>query len=106
VIVTGGDIDPADPAASQSVGESVAGVLVKPFTLRTMLDEVRRVISVSKRVESRATPPNSDENLYFALRLDLANQLIELGLSLAVQRNSFTLLRTSASGAVRGPRRS
>jgi CheY-like chemotaxis protein len=48
VIVLGGDIDPADPAASESVGESVAGVLVKPFTLRTMLDEIRRVISVSE----------------------------------------------------------
>jgi CheY-like chemotaxis protein len=46
VIALAGDFDLADPAVSQSFGNLVAGVLVKPFTLRTMLDEIRRVIPV------------------------------------------------------------
>jgi DNA-binding response OmpR family regulator len=46
VIVLAGDLDFSDPSAPQDVRGLVAGVLVKPFTLRTMLDEVRRVIRV------------------------------------------------------------
>jgi DNA-binding response OmpR family regulator len=46
VIVLAGDLDASDPAVSQDFHSLVAGVLVKPFTLRTMLDEIRRVIRV------------------------------------------------------------
>jgi CheY-like chemotaxis protein len=44
VIVLAGDLDASDPAVSRDFQSLVAGVLVKPFTLRTMLDEIRRVI--------------------------------------------------------------
>lgn len=46
VIVLAGDLDTSDPSVSQEFHSLVAGVLVKPFTLRTMLDEVRRVMRV------------------------------------------------------------
>ena len=46
VIVLSDDLDASDPSASQDVRSLVAGILVKPFTLRTMLDEIRRVIPV------------------------------------------------------------
>jgi CheY-like chemotaxis protein len=42
VIVLAGDLDPAD--ASDDFRSVVAGVLVKPFTLSAMLDEIRRAI--------------------------------------------------------------
>ena len=41
VIVLAGDVDSSDPEDARTV---VAGTLVKPFTLRGMLDEVRRVM--------------------------------------------------------------
>ena len=44
VIALAGDPDLSDQSASHDVRNLVAGVLVKPFTLRTMLDEIRRVI--------------------------------------------------------------
>lgn len=47
VIVLADDGDPSDPA--QDVRSLVAGILVKPFTLRAMLDEIRRVIPAPKR---------------------------------------------------------
>jgi len=46
IVMTGDDLEFSDPSAPQDVRGLVAGVLVKPFTLRTMLDEVRRVIRV------------------------------------------------------------
>jgi len=46
VIVLAGDLDASDPPVSSDFRNLVAGVLVKPFTLRTMLDEIRRVIRV------------------------------------------------------------
>ena len=46
VIVLAGDLDTSDPLASLDFQSLVAGVLVKPFTLRTMLDEIRRVMRV------------------------------------------------------------
>jgi DNA-binding response OmpR family regulator len=46
VIVLASDLEAADKAMSQNVPSLVAGVLVKPFPLRTMLEEVRRVIHV------------------------------------------------------------
>jgi CheY-like chemotaxis protein len=47
IIALAGDIEPADPLVSQDIRNVVAGVLVKPFTLRNMLAEIRRVIHVS-----------------------------------------------------------
>ena len=52
VIVLADDLDPSDPAA-RDVRSLVAGILVKPFTLRTMLDEIRRVIPAPKRATLR-----------------------------------------------------
>ena len=49
VIVLGGDLDPSDTSLSEDVRSSLAGVLMKPFTLRGMLDEVRRVIRTAER---------------------------------------------------------
>jgi CheY-like chemotaxis protein len=49
VIVLAGDLDPSDTSLSEDVQSSVAGVLMKPFTLRGMLDEVRRVIRTAER---------------------------------------------------------
>jgi DNA-binding response OmpR family regulator len=46
VIVMTGGLDFSDPSSPRDVRGLVAGVLVKPFTLRTMLAEVRRVIRV------------------------------------------------------------
>jgi CheY-like chemotaxis protein len=46
VIVLAGDLDASNSPVSQDFRSLVAGVLVKPFTLRTMLDEIRRVIRV------------------------------------------------------------
>ena len=46
VIVLAGDLNPSDTSDFRRV---VAGVLVKPFTLRTMLDEIRRVIRADAR---------------------------------------------------------
>jgi len=46
VIVLAGDLEASDPPVSPDFRNVVAGVLVKPFTLRTMLDEIRRVIRV------------------------------------------------------------
>ena len=47
VIVLAGDLDVSEPSsASQDVRSLVAGVLVKPFTLRVMLEEIRRVLRV------------------------------------------------------------
>ena len=44
LIVLAGDLEPSDRSMSQDFRSLVAGVLVKPFMLRTMLDEIRRVI--------------------------------------------------------------
>ena len=49
VIVLASDLASADRSMSQDFRSLVAGVLVKPFTLRTMLDEIRRVIHVPER---------------------------------------------------------
>ena len=46
VIVLAGDLNPSDTSDFRRV---VAGVLVKPFTLRTMLHEIRRVIRADAR---------------------------------------------------------
>jgi CheY-like chemotaxis protein len=46
VIVLAGDLETADKAMSQNPSSPAAGILVKPFTLRMMLEEVRRVIHV------------------------------------------------------------
>jgi CheY-like chemotaxis protein len=46
VIVLAGDLAARDMSMSEAFRSTVAGVLVKPFTLSTMLDEVRRVIHV------------------------------------------------------------
>lgn len=47
VIVLAGELDPTDTSGSQDFRSVMAGVLVKPFTLKGMLDEVRRAIRVS-----------------------------------------------------------
>ena len=52
VIVLADDVDPSDPA-SPDVRSLVAGILVKPFTLRAMLDEIRRVIPSPRRATLR-----------------------------------------------------
>jgi CheY-like chemotaxis protein len=44
VIVLTGDVDPSDAAVSEDFKRVVAGLLVKPFTLKAMLDEIRRVM--------------------------------------------------------------
>jgi CheY-like chemotaxis protein len=44
VIVLTGDVDPSDASLPEDFRSVVAGMLVKPFTLRGMLDEIRRVI--------------------------------------------------------------
>ena len=49
VIVLAGDLEPSDAPVPQEFRGAVAGVLVKPFTLRTMLDEIRRVIHPRER---------------------------------------------------------
>jgi CheY-like chemotaxis protein len=49
VIVLAGDLDPSDTSAFEDFRTVVAGVLVKPFTLGAMLDEVRRVIRADAR---------------------------------------------------------
>ena len=46
VIVLTGDVDASDPSVPQEFRNLVAGILVKPFTLNTMLDEIRRVLRV------------------------------------------------------------
>jgi DNA-binding response OmpR family regulator len=46
VIVLTSDLEAADKVISQNQPSLVAGILVKPFTLRTMLEAVRRVIHV------------------------------------------------------------
>ena len=46
VIVLADGLEFSDAPMSQDFRSLVAGVLVKPFTLRTMLDEIRRVINV------------------------------------------------------------
>ena len=46
IIVLAGDFDASEPSVSQDFRSLVAGILVKPFTLRTMLDEIRRVLHV------------------------------------------------------------
>jgi DNA-binding response OmpR family regulator len=47
VIVLAADLDPFGTSVSEDFRSVVAGVLVKPFTLRGMLDEIRRVIRAS-----------------------------------------------------------
>lgn len=47
IVLAGGDLDPSDTSVSEDLRSVVAGVLVKPFTLSGMLDEIRRVIRVS-----------------------------------------------------------
>ena len=49
IVLAGGDLDPSDTSVSEDLRSVVAGVLVKPFTLRTMLDEIRRVIRADAR---------------------------------------------------------
>ena len=49
VIVLAGDLESSDASMSQDFRSVAAGVLVKPFTLRTMLDEIRRVMRVPER---------------------------------------------------------
>jgi DNA-binding response OmpR family regulator len=44
VIVLTGDLDPSETLVSDDIRNVVAGVLMKPFTLRVMLDEIRRVM--------------------------------------------------------------
>jgi two-component system phosphate regulon response regulator PhoB len=46
VIALAADLDLSDQSSSHDARSLVAGVLVKPFTLRTMLEEIRRVIRV------------------------------------------------------------
>ena len=48
VIVLTGDLDPSDAPVSDDFRNVVAGTLMKPFTLRVMLDEIRRVIRTMK----------------------------------------------------------
>jgi CheY-like chemotaxis protein len=50
VIVLTGDLDPADPTGLDHFKDAVAGVLVKPFALGSMLEEIRRVIRAEARV--------------------------------------------------------
>lgn len=47
IVLASGDLDPSDTSVSEDLRSVVAGVLVKPFTLSRMLDEIRRVIRVS-----------------------------------------------------------
>lgn len=47
IMLAGGDLDPSDTSVSEDLRSVVAGVLVKPFTLSGMLDEIRRVIRLS-----------------------------------------------------------
>jgi len=49
VIVLAGDLDLSDTLLSDESRNLVAGVLVKPFTLKVMLDEIRRVLRVNGR---------------------------------------------------------
>lgn len=49
VIVLASNLDPSDTSVAEDFRRVVAGVLVKPFTLRTMLDEIRRVIRADAR---------------------------------------------------------
>ena len=44
VIVLTGDLDPSEMPVSDDCRNVVAGMLMKPFTLRVMLDEIRRVM--------------------------------------------------------------
>lgn len=44
IVLSNDDFDPPDPPVPQDFRNLVAGVLVKPFSLKTMLDEIRRVI--------------------------------------------------------------
>ena len=48
VIVLTGDMEPSETLVSEDFRNVVAGVLAKPFTLRLMLDEIRRVIRTAK----------------------------------------------------------
>jgi two-component system phosphate regulon response regulator PhoB len=47
VIVLAGDMEPSDVSAAEEARTAVAGTLVKPFTLRVMLDEIRRVMRIA-----------------------------------------------------------
>jgi CheY-like chemotaxis protein len=47
VIVLAGDLGESELPTSPDFREAVEGVLVKPFTLRTMLEEIRRVMRVT-----------------------------------------------------------
>ena len=47
IIALADHIEPVDELEPQDIRNVVAGVLVKPFTLRTMLAEIRRVIQSS-----------------------------------------------------------
>ena len=44
IIVLTGDLDPSEMQVSDDFLNVAAGMLVKPFTLRVMLDEIRRVM--------------------------------------------------------------
>ena len=46
VIVLASDLESSDASMSRDFRSLAAGVLVKPFTLKTMLEEIRRVIRV------------------------------------------------------------
>jgi len=49
VIVLAGDLEPSDVPASDDFRKVVGGVLVKPFTLKVMLDEIRRVMRANAK---------------------------------------------------------
>jgi len=49
VIVLAGDLDPADATVGDDFRKVVGGVLVKPFTLKVMLDEIRRVMRANAK---------------------------------------------------------
>jgi DNA-binding response OmpR family regulator len=48
VIVLSGDLDSSGAPVSDDFRNVVAGMLMKPFTLRVMLDEIRRVMRNTK----------------------------------------------------------
>ena len=56
VIVLAGDLDPSDTSASADLRTAVAGVLLKPFTLKGMLDEIRRAMRRSAPRSERLRP--------------------------------------------------
>ena len=49
VIVLAGDLEPSEESVFGDSRTVVGGVLVKPFTLKVMLDEIRRVMRMNAR---------------------------------------------------------